>query len=110
MNEVQSRIRVLLDTDLEDNPRCIHGPMLKFSRENEKGVRTDFFACSACRSRRECPGAIVGTEEEYHDSNLKTHKEIYANAKKVCEFLIKTRSVDLFSFLPGIPEILLFLV
>ncbi|XP_018563680.1 zinc finger CCHC domain-containing protein 4 [Anoplophora glabripennis] len=39
--------------DLKDHPQCIHGPTILFSRE-VKGVRRNFFACSACRERKHC--------------------------------------------------------
>lgn len=43
-------IRVDLSGDLEANhPKCIHGPTLLFYSTTEK-----FFACSACRDRRQC--------------------------------------------------------
>lgn len=36
--------------DIEtDHPKCVHGPSLLFESSTEK-----FFACSACRDRRQC--------------------------------------------------------
>lgn len=77
MTEMQSRTQVLLDKDLDDNPRCCHGPMLRFSRENGQGKRTEFFGCSACRNRKECSGAIQGDEKHYQEDNLRVHREAY---------------------------------
>lgn len=86
--EVQSRTRVVLENDLEDNPKCVHGPMLLFSREiwDNKGKtskRTEFFGCSACRNPKDCTGAIPGSEKGYQEDNLKAHLELYDSRKKV---------------------------
>lgn len=48
----KGNIEVIIE-DLKDHPRCAHGPTILFSRE-VKGVRRNFFACSACRERKHC--------------------------------------------------------
>nr|BAN21448.1 conserved hypothetical protein [Riptortus pedestris] len=40
--------------NLDKNPRCAHGPTLKFSRLVKGDVKV-FFACSAYRDRKDCP-------------------------------------------------------
>lgn len=40
--------------NLENNPKCAHGPTLKFSRVVKRKAK-NFFACSAYRDRKECP-------------------------------------------------------
>jgi len=43
-------IRVDFSANIEiDHPKCIHGPTLLFHSST-----SSFFACSACRDRREC--------------------------------------------------------
>jgi hypothetical protein len=49
-----------------DHPKCIHGPTLLFHSST-----SNFFACSACRDRRECDIFIP-----YEERNEKTSKEI----------------------------------
>lgn len=50
--------------DLSSHPQCAHGPTLLFSRSiNTKGDRRRFFACSACRDRRECSFFLWADEE-----------------------------------------------
>lgn len=83
MSEFHSRTRVVLNSDLDDNPRCVHGPMLCFSRENEEGKKVEFFACSACRHRKECPGGVSGGEEQYEKQNLETHRSSHQRSKTV---------------------------
>lgn len=41
--------------DLSSHPNCDHGPTLLFQRTFNSSNRIDeFYACSACRSRKEC--------------------------------------------------------
>ena len=84
MAQQQSKTRVLLENDLEGNPSCIHGPMLLFSKELAgKSDRQEFFACSACRNPRECPGRLPGNEKDYQESNLSLHRDTYERQHKV---------------------------
>lgn len=43
----------VIDRDLSKNPRCPHGPTILFSRVIDM-KRRNFFACSACRDRKDC--------------------------------------------------------
>ncbi|XP_011604778.2 rRNA N(6)-adenosine-methyltransferase ZCCHC4 [Takifugu rubripes] len=47
-------IDVILTDDVEKGPHCVHGPTLLFEKvcRGEKGRR--FYACSACRDRKDC--------------------------------------------------------
>ncbi|XP_063237537.1 rRNA N6-adenosine-methyltransferase ZCCHC4 [Bacillus rossius redtenbacheri] len=45
-------VDVIMD-DVENNPQCPHGPTLRFRRVTDRGTR-DYFACSACRDRKDC--------------------------------------------------------
>lgn len=83
MAETHSRIRVLLEKDLDDNPRCLHGPMLRFSRESETKGRREFFGCSACRNAKECGGGFPGKEKDYQVANLKVHREAFERSRVV---------------------------
>lgn len=47
-------MKVLIE-DLSSHPHCAHGPTLLFRRTFDSSDRfEDFFACSACRNRKEC--------------------------------------------------------
>lgn len=93
MTETHSRTQVLLDKDVDDNPKCIHGPMLRFCRENGHGVKTEFFGCSACRSRKECPGGMPGSETAYQEDNLRVHEAAFAIRIKSCKFYCSSCNV-----------------
>lgn len=47
---------VIFQSDISNNPRCIHGPTLLFKKfvKDEKKSGRRFYACSACRDRKEC--------------------------------------------------------
>eukprot|EP00050_Salpingoeca_kvevrii_P008931 m.305978 g.305978 ORF g.305978 m.305978 type:complete len:500 (+) comp18391_c0_seq1:33-1532(+) len=44
-------------------PQCAHGPGLLFVRYAENGSRRRFWACSACRDRRDCPLLVWAPSE-----------------------------------------------
>ncbi|XP_014241340.1 zinc finger CCHC domain-containing protein 4 [Cimex lectularius] len=48
--------------NLEKNPECPHGPTLLFTRI-VKGRPQRFFACSACRDRKDCPFFLLEGEK-----------------------------------------------
>lgn len=51
--------------DLSTHPQCPHGPTLLFSRcVNVTGDRRRFFACSACRDRKQCAFFLWESERE----------------------------------------------
>ncbi|XP_021923855.1 zinc finger CCHC domain-containing protein 4 isoform X2 [Zootermopsis nevadensis] len=50
--EELTRVEVILN-DMNGNPSCPHGPMLLFKRV-VNGAERSFFACSACRDRKDC--------------------------------------------------------
>lgn len=47
-NNLGSGVEVIME-DLSGHPSCPHGPALLFRRQN-----TRFYACSACRNRKDC--------------------------------------------------------
>ncbi|XP_068214723.1 rRNA N6-adenosine-methyltransferase ZCCHC4 [Palaemon carinicauda] len=40
--------------DIKANPCCTHGPTILFERFNSNGSSSRYYACSACRDRRDC--------------------------------------------------------
>ncbi|XP_014291204.1 rRNA N6-adenosine-methyltransferase ZCCHC4 isoform X1 [Halyomorpha halys] len=60
--------------NLQNNPKCAHGPTLKFSRL-VKGRVKRFFACSACRDRKDCP-FFLWEDEPISDSKLLSWAEV----------------------------------
>lgn len=58
--------------DLLDHPECIHGPTFLLQRNTEKGIKR-FFACSACRDRRDCPFFLP--EEDRNKVDTETFKK-----------------------------------
>lgn len=76
-----SSVRVILDDSIK-KPRCKHGPTLLFESINEP---VKFFACSACRSREDCPfyheftgETVEETNVDEDFSNLVTYDEVFA--------------------------------
>ncbi|XP_042211965.1 rRNA N6-adenosine-methyltransferase ZCCHC4-like isoform X2 [Homarus americanus] len=75
--------------NIEDNPLCIHGPTLLFERFQSNGQSRQFYACSACRDRRDCAffhwadQKITSSKKELWDqvvkesSPVRSHKERY---------------------------------
>lgn len=50
-----NNVDVIFDVDPSKVPSCPHGPTLLFARYGEQGKNTKrFYACSACRDRKEC--------------------------------------------------------
>ncbi|KAI7796708.1 rRNA N6-adenosine-methyltransferase ZCCHC4 isoform X1 [Triplophysa rosa] len=46
-------IEVVIQNEMDKTaPRCVHGPTLLFEKKGNKGRR--FYACSACRDRKDC--------------------------------------------------------
>ncbi|XP_071441061.1 rRNA N(6)-adenosine-methyltransferase ZCCHC4 [Hetaerina americana] len=56
-------IRVIMG-DVESHPRCLHGPTLLFARTVKGGKERKFYACSACRSRKDCSFFMWENEHE----------------------------------------------
>lgn len=82
-------IKVDFSENIEiDHPKCVHGPTLLFNSSTAK-----FFACSACRDRRECDIYIP-----YEKRNDKKSKKIieqnereYEKFKKHIQTIQKNR-------------------
>lgn len=60
--------------NIQNNPKCAHGPTLKFSRL-VKGKVKKFYACSACRDRKDCP-FFLWEDEPITESKLLTWEEV----------------------------------
>lgn len=56
----------VIENQLSENPCCPHGPTILFSRLIGKEKRR-FFACSACRDRKDCNFFLW--EEELHKTD-----------------------------------------
>lgn len=58
-----SRIEVNIN-NISNNPMCPHGPSILFSRVDSKGGKENFFACSACRDRKDCQFYLEEDEKD----------------------------------------------
>ncbi|KAL3274192.1 hypothetical protein HHI36_015609 [Cryptolaemus montrouzieri] len=67
--------------DLSTHPQCIHGPTLLFSRD-VNGEKRSFYACSACRDRKQCSFFIWKDEIERYE-NKKIKKQILDHQRSV---------------------------
>jgi len=47
-------VDAVLDTEVANRPHCEHGPTLLFERFFKDKTSRKFFACSACRDRKQC--------------------------------------------------------
>uniref|UniRef100_A0A1Y1N7L4 CTCHY-type domain-containing protein n=2 Tax=Photinus pyralis TaxID=7054 RepID=A0A1Y1N7L4_PHOPY len=74
-----SHVEVILE-DLTSHPKCPHGPTVLFSRVSD-GRRINFFACSACRDRKQC-SFYLGTEEKMTSIAQQKWKEATENFTK----------------------------
>lgn len=98
----------VITEDLEDHPHCPHGPTILFSRV-VSGKPRNFFACAACRDRKDCAfflwedekGTLTGQkqdawqqEKEKFIGNI-NHKKLHSEFNKV----IKNIASSLFIFL-----------
>ncbi|KAK4314588.1 hypothetical protein Pmani_014129 [Petrolisthes manimaculis] len=70
-------VDVIISSSIEENPACVHGPSILFERFQEGGQSRRFYACSACRDRRDC--------SFFHWAHIKMHK----NKKEIWQRLIR---------------------
>jgi len=68
-----SHIEIILE-DLSNHPHCPHGPTVLFSRTSD-GKRLNFFACAACRDRKDCSFYLCEDDKKVSDVKLKRWKE-----------------------------------
>ena len=62
--EEHSSLKVILEGDIQSNPKCDHGPSVLFERIMSEGkIRKQFFACSAFRDRKNCPFYMINGEK-----------------------------------------------
>lgn len=62
--EESSTLRVILEADIRSNPECDHGPSVLFERVfSNKKMKTQFFACSAFRDRKQCPFYLLSNSK-----------------------------------------------
>jgi hypothetical protein len=71
-----------------DHPKCVHGPTLLFRSSTSR-----FFACSACRDRRECNICIPYKKRNEKSSQniIKQHEKQYEAFKKHIQITQKNR-------------------
>lgn len=62
-----------IKADLSKHPQCVHGPTFLFSKNTKNGKST-FFACSACRDRKDCPFFL--REDEKYNNTLMQQKQV----------------------------------
>lgn len=82
-------IRVDFSGNIEiDHPKCIHGPTLLFH-----SLTSSFFACSACRDRKECDIYIPFEEKNDKKSKkiIKQNQIEYKRYKEHIQILQKNR-------------------
>ena len=54
--EEHSTLKVILENDIRSNPECEHGPSVLFERTlSNNQSKTQFYACSAFRDKKQCP-------------------------------------------------------
>lgn len=66
----------IIPSALSENPVCPHGPTILFSRKSAGSAPRNFFACSACRDRKDC------TFFQWQDDKSKKTKCRDAKSKK----------------------------
>ncbi|XP_023234754.1 zinc finger CCHC domain-containing protein 4-like [Centruroides sculpturatus] len=68
-------VDLVIQEDISSNPRCSHGPTLLFTKFVKDARKTGrrFYACSACRDRKECQ--FFQWEDEKMSSCRKNHWE-----------------------------------
>uniref|UniRef100_A0A336KBN6 CSON011077 protein n=1 Tax=Culicoides sonorensis TaxID=179676 RepID=A0A336KBN6_CULSO len=103
-SNAETSVKVILD-DKIIKPWCQHGPTLLFeSNSEDKPIK--FFACSACRSREDCPfyleyngqEIINGNENKrtiFSKLNLITYKKFQESQKSDRQYCMKCHSVFL---------------
>ncbi|KAK7073862.1 rRNA N6-adenosine-methyltransferase zcchc4 [Halocaridina rubra] len=81
--------------DIQSNPRCTHGPTILFERFQNDGTSKRYYACSACRDRKDCPfyhsadQKFTQAKAEVWQDVIKkatptlTHAEVYKRAKVI---------------------------
>ncbi len=57
---LQSKVRIVSQDSMRDNPACRHGPTVLFEREKQR----PYFACSAFRDRKDCPFFLWKDEQK----------------------------------------------
>lgn len=66
--------------DLTDHPQCVHGPTFLLLRETANGPKK-FFACSACRDRKDCSFFIWEEDRKKNNTedNVKNKQRLFAS-------------------------------
>jgi len=78
-------VDAVLDIEIEDRPFCEHGPTLLFERYFKDKTSRRFFACSACRDRKQCT-FFQWEDEKLTDGKVllqKQTKRLFKKAKDV---------------------------
>ena len=62
--EEHSTLKVILENGIGSNPVCEHGPSILFERTlSQKKIKTQFYACSAFRDRKQCPFYLLSNSK-----------------------------------------------
>ncbi|XP_057711892.1 rRNA N6-adenosine-methyltransferase ZCCHC4 [Corythoichthys intestinalis] len=91
---------VILKDDDTSTPRCPHGPTLLFEKQGKGGQR--FYACSACRDRKEC--SFFQWEDEKVSEVRKMSREAENQRKKLPPFSQEQYSARFQQFLALAPD------
>nr|XP_047128623.1 rRNA N6-adenosine-methyltransferase ZCCHC4-like [Hydra vulgaris] len=80
----------LIDSSLDTNPLCAHGPTLLFERFFKDKPSQKYYACSACRDRKECPffqlyGEKLTNAKKFMQEETKKKLLKRKIIKKLCE-------------------------
>lgn len=91
----------VIKSDLQQHPKCPHGPTLLFSRSVD-GQPKKFFACAACRDRKDC-SFFLWHDDAHKVSAAKTkawekekvkflgglnHRKAFINLNKVVDIVV----------------------
>lgn len=80
----------IIINDIQANPPCPHGPTILFERFHNNGSSSKYYACSACRDRRDC--------SFYHLADQKfteAKEEVWKNL--IQETTSKGRHIDVYN-------------
>uniref|UniRef100_A0A3B3V9H8 Zinc finger, CCHC domain containing 4 n=1 Tax=Poecilia latipinna TaxID=48699 RepID=A0A3B3V9H8_9TELE len=81
-------IEVILPEEGKTTPRCPHGPTLLFEKvENGGNKGRRFYACSACRDRKDCGFFQWEDEKVSKDRMLAREAEMLSKRPRFTQFL-----------------------
>lgn len=75
MEETKGSQIAVVSSDWSTHPHCPHGPTVIFQRLTKKGVKRQFYACSACRDRKDC-SFFQWLDEKISEDRRKARQQI----------------------------------